>query len=150
MELTLRRIISDDDTTLGLLYIDDIFNCFIIEDEYREHKVPKETRIPAGKYNIEVKSHGGFYHRYKKRFGDWHIGMLRLCNVPQFTDILIHCGNHDGHTDGCLLVNQGCMVDPGEIRGQASRQAYRALYPHLIGPAERGELTIEIIDEDLW
>ena len=42
--------------------------------------------------------------------------MLHITNVPNFEYILIHCGNTDEHTSGCLLVgdsqeNNGLITD---------------------------------------
>ena len=39
-----------------------------------------------------------------KDMEDIHKGMLWVRNVPGFEYILIHTGNTDEHTSGCLLV----------------------------------------------
>jgi len=143
------RIVSDNDATASILFIDGVLECFVIEDEYREHKVPKETRIPAGDYRIKVRTWGGFNARYTRKFPDFHQGMLELVNVPNFKDILIHIGNYESNTDGCLLVNAGVRVDPGNITGQSSTDAYRRFYKKVIDAAINDDLTIEIFDRDL-
>ena len=55
MELTHRRFKSDSNSTIGLLSIDCMFECFVCEDEYRSVKVKGETRIPAGRYEIKLR-----------------------------------------------------------------------------------------------
>ena len=62
--------------------------------------------MPAGTYKIELRKEGGggFHNKYKKKYGSLHKGMLHVTNVPNFEYILIHTGNSDEHTAGCLLL----------------------------------------------
>ncbi len=147
MIITLKRFKSDDDATLSMLMIDGQFECFGLEDEYRATKVVKETRIPEGIYKVGVRTVGGFNYRYDRKFPDFHKGMLHLLNVPGFEYILIHIGNTDENTDGCLLVGCGAM-SCGEISIQSSRVAYEKLYQKVIGAALANELLINIEDLD--
>ena len=109
-KLKLVRFIHAKHETQGLLMWDvpgkDVgFLCFTLEDEYRAEKVKHHTRIPEGIYKLELRRYGGFHARYQERYGsDWHKGMLEVLDVPGFTDILVHCGNTDEDTSGCILV----------------------------------------------
>tara|TARA_R100000995_G_scaffold21924_2_gene9247 strand:+ start:117 stop:698 length:582 start_codon:yes stop_codon:yes gene_type:complete len=94
------------DATNGLLFIDGLFECYTLEDQYQEVKVMHETCIPEGTYDVKFRTVGGFHERYKKRYGNSHYGMLHLQDVPGFTYILIHAGNTDEHTSGCLIVGE--------------------------------------------
>lgn len=153
MRILVNRDVSTNEATLSEVFVMDdlgriIFRCFGCEDEFREIKVPGETRIPAGTYEVGVRKEGGFHQRYSndRRVRDIHRGMLHILNVPNFDFILIHIGNFETDTDGCLLV--------GESRDQArmcvynSVKAYRALYQKVIDAAESGRLTIEFVDND--
>jgi len=108
MKLKVLRFSSQADCTNGLLFEDSdiglLFMAYTLEDEHRVLKVKGETRIPAGTYKIQFRNEGGFDAKYKKRFPTIHKGMLEVCNVPGFEYILIHCGNDDSHTAGCLLL----------------------------------------------
>lgn len=148
MLITVNRIISDDDTTVSTVAVDGRFICFGLEDEFREEKLVSETRIPAGRYKVGVRETGGFHTRYKKKFPDTHRGMLHVLDVPGFEFILIHIGNTDADTAGCLLVGTGAVARPGDMSIQSSTEAYRRLYPMVIGPAESGDLEIEYRDSD--
>lgn len=145
IHLTLERLASDGDATIGLLKIDGQPECFTLEDERRDVKIAGETRIPAGVYPIKSRDAGGLVQRYKKRFS-WQRGMLWLQMVPGFQWIYIHIGNDDGDTAGCILVGAGADLDGMTIG--ASAKAYARLYEKLIDAAETGQLTIEIIDRD--
>ena len=106
MKLTVVRTQFGTDATNGMLFVDGIFECYTLEDQYQAVKVMYETCIPEGTYNIEFRRTGGFHEKYKKRYGNAHYGMLHLQDVPNFTYILIHAGNTDEHTSGCLIVGE--------------------------------------------
>lgn len=148
MDITVDRFKSNDDATVSNISVDGTFVCFGLEDEYREEKVARETRIPSGTYAIGLRKEGGFHNRYTNRFPDMHRGMLHILDVPGFEYILIHIGNTDEDTAGCLLVGSNASVDDGELRVTSSRLAYQKLYPMLVTAADQNELTITFIDND--
>ena len=106
MKLTVVRTQFGTDATNGMLFIDGIFECYTLEDQYQAVKVMHETCISEGTYDIKFRTVGGFHEKYKKRYGNDHYGMLHLQDVPNFTYILIHAGNTDEHTSGCLIVGE--------------------------------------------
>jgi len=131
---------SQDDFTLGALYLESKegreFLCFTLEDEHRDEKVMGETRIPAGTYRITLRTVGGHHNRYKDKFPDMHKGMLWVRDVPNFEYILIHIGNTDEHTAGCLLV--GNSADMKGFIGK-STAAYKNIYPEVAQALLDGE-----------
>ncbi len=148
MKLVLTRYSSTDEDTLGHLKADDKLIAYTLEDEFRTIKVFAATRIPAGSYKLKLREHGGFYTRYTKRWS-WHKGMIELVGVPNFTDVLIHLGNSDDDTAGCILVGNMVKVntiDPGEINLLNSTDAYRRIYPLISEAIEQDEVILEIID----
>lgn len=148
MEIVVDRFISDKDTSVSRVSIDGKFECFGLEDEYREDKIPGETRIPAGTYKVDLRTEGGFHNRYGQRYGSSHKGMLHIRNVPNFTYILIHCGNTDEDTAGCLLVGSSANTVEGDMSVSSSRVAYKKFYPKVCTAAGQGDLTITFIDND--
>lgn len=74
--------------------------------------------------------------------------MIELADVPGFTGILIHPGNTDDDTAGCLLPNYSGTCTSNGIFGGQSVPAYFDLYTKLIGAVEAGEASIAIVDED--
>jgi hypothetical protein len=147
MNLYLPRLVSDGRATIGTLFHNNVFQCFILEDEHRLVKKRGETRIPAGIYNIGVRTEGGFHERYRRRF-PWHKGMLHILDVPNFTNILIHPGNDESDTEGCLLPGLSADVRPNNYFVGHSVTAYKALYQNVIEDALAGRLQIEIADLD--
>jgi hypothetical protein len=154
MRLEVLRFSSAKDSTLGLLF--NVSNgkreflCYTLEDEHREHKVKHETRIPSGTYNITLRNEGGFHNRYKRRFPAIHKGMLWVRDVPNFEWILIHCGNHDDDTSGCLLLGD-TQTENNKNTGfvGSSSTAYARVYPIVAAALEAGEkVQISYIDFD--
>jgi len=148
MKISVYRFKSNEDATLSGIFIDGKFECFGLEDEYRECKIACETRIPAGEYSVGIKSYGRFDDRYRKKFHDFHEGMLHVLGVPNFTDILIHIGNTDEDTAGCLLVGQNSNIS-GELTVTSSTNAYKHFYKKVVDAAVFNELMIEYVDMDL-
>ena len=130
MKLQVVRTQFGTDATNGLLFVDGLFECYTLEDQYQAVKVMHETCIPEGTYDIKFRTVGGFHEKYKKRYGADHYGMLHLQDVPNFTYILIHAGNTDEHTSGCLIVGETQqdldLSDDGFIGH--SGVAYKKLY----------------------
>ena len=154
MILELLRISSQEDSTNGVLFeVTDSgrkFLSYTLEDEYREEKIKGETRIPAGTYNITLRNVGGFHEKYKNRFKGIHKGMLWLRDVPNFKYVLIHCGNTDEHTGGCILVGKTQRQNKGKDKDGfigKSTDSYFDVYPPVADAIERGEeVTIVVTD----
>ena len=155
MKLKVLRFSSQEDSTSGLLFLETDsgkeFLCYTLEDEARELKVRGETRVPAGTYNIELRKEGGFHNKYKKKYGSLHKGMLHVTDVPNFEYILIHTGNTDEHTAGCLLLGDSQennnIIKDGFIG--KSVNAYKRVYPDIAKVLELNQkVTIEYVDYD--
>lgn len=103
MKLQLKRVALRDTYTIGKLYVDGQYWCDTLEDRVRdlsrEKKVPGETAIPAGTYDIVVNISPKF-----KRL------LPRLLGVPYFEGILIHRGNTAKDSAGCILVGENRAV----------------------------------------
>jgi len=153
MKLDVIRTQFGKDATNGLLFIDNVFECYTLEDEVRDIKVHSETAIPLGTYNIKFRNIGGFDTKYTARYGStFHKGMLELQDVPNFKYILIHTGNTDSHTAGCLLLGETQQdLDKGKdgfVGG--SGDAYKKMYPKVRDALLNGEkVTIKYSNIDL-
>ena len=148
MNIKVYRYSSQSRTTISAIHINGEFECFGLEDRYREEKVRGETRIPKGKYKIGLRTVGGHHIRYSKKFPEFHKGMLHVLDVPNFKYILLHIGNGEKDTQGCLLVGQEAnnnKLKKGLLKG--STLAYIDLYKKVIKAIDLGEeVTIEYLD----
>ena len=147
MKLEVIRFNKGKDSTNGILF--DITNerrflCYTLEDESREKKVRGETCIPEGEYCLGFRTEGGFDAKYAHRFADMHMGMLEVCDVPNFKYILIHCGNTDEDTAGCLLL--GDTQENNNIKENGfigkSTHAYYRVYQEIAEALQKEEVTI--------
>lgn len=133
MDLLLLRFSDAHSSTAGLLFADKVFEAYGLEDEYRTVKVPGETRIPDGRYEIKYrKVISPLTQKYRARFPlffSWH---LEICDVPGFTCVYMHVGNRETETDGCLLVGDTLnnnQIDEAFLgnSGPAFERVYRKL-----------------------
>ena len=163
MKLKAVRFSSQEDSSSGLLF--DTTNgmdflCYTLEDERRKDKVMSETRVPAGVYSIKLRDEGGMTKRYAAKYKDMHKGMLCIHNAPDwkivtpdmtFQYVLIHVGNTDEHTAGCLIIGdtqENNVLKKDGFIGK-SVQAYKRVYPLIVKALEAGEeVSIEYIDLD--
>ena len=135
MLLELFRKKSNNDTTIGELFVDGQYQCLTLEDEYREVKVMHETRIPAGIYIIKLQQHGDMTVKYAKKFPTLHQGMLWLQDIPNFTSVYIHIGNTDDDTSGCILVGE----EEKDWKLIHSTDAYLSLYSKVVSALNNNE-----------
>jgi hypothetical protein len=146
VKLTVVRTQFGTDATNGLLFIDGLFECYTLEDQYQAVKVMHETCIPEGTYDIKFRKTGGFHAKYSERYKNAHYGMLHIQDVPNFTYILIHTGNTDEHTSGCLIVGetqQDLEVSKDGFIG-SSTVAYKKMYAKVASQLLQGkDVTIE-------
>ena len=163
MELEVIRFSSGTDSTNGILFeiiqqgneIDGYFKqkkflAYTLEDEKRDKKILGETRIPEGVYKMGLRKTGGYHARYSKRFPHIHIGMLHVLDVPGFEYILVHCGNTDEHTAGCLLVGdsqENNQITKDGFIGK-STQAYKRIYSRIAEAIDCGE-DVKIIYKNI-
>lgn len=132
-----------DTVTIGKLHVDNLC-VYSLEDDFDEKKKYGHTRIPAGTYRLKLRTYGSHHERYLKKFPGDHIGMIEICDVPNYTDVLLHIGNSDRDTKGCLLIG---MSQSSSLTIGQSTVAYRLIYPKIALELMKGkEVYIKIID----
>ena len=135
LTLTLKRIAKRPTYTIGRLYINGEYFCDTLEDTDRGlsqslpasvNKAKKQkgrTAIPTGKYRVTLQIQSPRFS--KIAFYNFCNGYLPcLINVPAFDGVLIHVGNDDTDTDGCILVGENKAV--GKVLN--SRETFLRLY----------------------
>lgn len=141
MQLKLERVQLDSDVTLGALYVDGQFECWVCEDTVRElpgvpvaqWKVKGQTAIPFGMYDVDIT----MSNRFK-------VPLPLLLGVPGFEGIRIHPGNTAADTDGCLLPGKDRLA---KSVGR-SRDAFNTLFGKLQAAKAAGErIVIHIVKE---
>lgn len=149
MKLHLHRIYKGVDYTIGKLYVDGKFFCNTLEDtdrgltkdmsieEIKKIKVYGRTAIPTGKYKVTLEVQSPKFSNYRQyKFCDGYLP--RLVNVPGFDGILIHIGNTDEDSSGCILV--GKNSSKGKVLN--STATFKRLYDLLVNV--ESEISIDI------
>ncbi|HWV72962.1 MAG TPA: DUF5675 family protein [Pseudosphingobacterium sp.] len=142
--IKLLRIAEGTNTTLGQLYINNLFQCYILEDKIREHKIPGETAIPAGTYRLALNRMAGMNTSYHNRYVALHRGMIEITGIPNFNLVFIHIGNYHSDTRGCPLTGSYYQFVKGDYRVLHSASAYKKAYAALLNQLEQGNEFIYI------
>jgi len=146
MKVNVLRYKDNGNATLGLLFIDGVFECYTLEDEERHVKVKGETRIPEGTYKINFrKTTSPLTERYQKKY-EWFDYHLQIQDVPGFQYVYIHVGNSDSNTDGCLLV--GSTVDKDSMFQGRSVPAFKQVYKKIGNAIKNGEPVTITYEKD--
>lgn len=131
-QLDLFRKPSTPHSTPGDLSLNGVFQCHTLEDVVRPDgvKVFGETAIPHGVWPLTL--------RYSPHF---EREMIHIEPIPNFTDVMIHNGNTDAQTLGCILVGQTESLDWVGNSKAALAALERKLIP-LLKAGEAIHLTI--------
>lgn len=150
MELIVDRKWKKPNYTISNLTINGKWFCNVIEDtdrglkdtmtleQIKSIKKPSLTAIPSGKYKVtlDVVSPKFSTNAYYKQVCQGKLP--RLLNVKGFEGILIHVGNTEKASAGCLIVGEN------KIKGQVinSKATFEKLYKELL--KDKDNITIEI------
>lgn len=126
MEISVKRIIFNDDATIGKISMPD-FSCYSLEPTMREEKgVPVEqwkvadkTAIPVGRYRLT--------YTWSPHFNR---PMPLVNDVPGFSAVRVHWGNSARDTDACTLTG----VTHGDDDVEQSRAAFER-FDAIVKPA---------------
>lgn len=111
MEILVKRIAKRPTYTIGKMFINNKYFSDTLEDTERgltqntplsiikSKKVANSTAIPTGRYKVII-----------NRSPKFNRNLPRLLNVPGFDGILIHRGNTDKDTAGCILIGENKVV----------------------------------------
>jgi hypothetical protein len=147
----LLRYVDDGNTTLGLLYSDNHFFCYTLEDAFRQEKIKGKTRIPEGDFEIKYqKSDTDLTLKYREKAftKGWFTYHLQLQRVPGFEGIYIHSGGDHNDTEGCILVSDGLSSAGTRKTFNNSKKTYELLYKRIAEDLDRNmPVRIRIYDE---
>lgn len=122
------------DYTISKLYIDTVYQCYIMEDVMRKQKVFGKTAIPRGIYDIVITESTRF-----KRL------LPLLVDVENYSGVRIHPGNIPEDTEGCLLPGLNTGMVKGEFGVLQSREAFEMLFKKIQTAFDKEEhITIEL------
>lgn len=107
MNLTLRRFINTQQSTIGVLE-GLVAPIFTLEDRWQDNK-PNVSCIPAGTYVCKP-------HAWERNAGNKFLKVWEVCDVPGRSAILFHQGNTHNDTRGCILVGFDMKVEQREGR----------------------------------
>ncbi|EPB5396557.1 DUF5675 family protein [Campylobacter coli] len=132
------KVFNDDDKLL--------FECFSLEEDKEGVERNKDLRIPEGIYDLKRHSPSRFENTLRSITKKDDDTMINVFNekVPFDRHILIHWGNTDKDTQGCILLGH-TKDNNNESIGQ-SRQACKEFYDLMYGK-NLEDIKLEITNE---
>ena len=129
MELQIKRTDFSEESTIGELSVNGVFECYTLEDKVRPVKIAGKTAIPSGRYEVII----NFSQRFQKQ-------LPLLLNVPNYEGVRIHSGNKAADMEGCILVGE---TKTENFVGE-SRWAFNRLFEKLKIASETEKIFLEI------
>lgn len=143
MQIDIVRTVFTDKSTIGDFIINNRFFSYSLEDKDRQWnpetggiiawvkslKIPKETAIPYGTYEVII----NYSNSFKRE-------MPLLLNVPDYLGVRIHNGSYPVDTEGCPLVGYNKKED----MIYNSKLAFRSFMPILRDALKKEKVWLTI------
>ncbi|EDP7225890.1 hypothetical protein GL598_05920 [Campylobacter jejuni] len=151
MKITINRRYTGKTCVIGKFKVLDdeekiLFECFSLEEDKEGLESGKDLRIPEGNYNLKRHSPSRFENTLRSITKKDDDTMINVYNddVPSSRAILIHWGNTDKDTQGCILL--GLTKDNNNESIGQSRQACKEFYDLMHGK-NLEDIKLEITNE---
>ncbi|EFV4797356.1 hypothetical protein QRU66_000210 [Campylobacter coli] len=150
MKITINRRYTGKTCVIGKFKVLDdkekiLFECFSLEEDKEGLESGKDLRIPEGNYNLRRHTPSRFENTLRS-ITKKDDTMINVYNdeVPSSRAILIHWGNTDKDTQGCILL--GLTKDNNNESIGQSRQACKEFYDLMHGK-NLEDIKLEITNE---
>ncbi|EAH4954518.1 hypothetical protein IMC85_001419 [Campylobacter jejuni] len=150
MKVTINRRYTGKTCVIGKFKVLDdeekiLFECFSLEEDKEGLESGKDLRIPEGNYNLKRHSPSRFENTLRS-ITKKDDTMINVYNdeVPSSRAILIHWGNTDKDTQGCILL--GLTKDNNNESVGQSRLACKEFYDLMHGK-NLEDIKLEITNE---
>ncbi|HEG1398586.1 TPA: hypothetical protein SCO63_001430 [Campylobacter jejuni] len=151
MKVTINRRYTSKTCVIGKFKVLDdeekiLFECFSLEEDKEGLESGKDLRIPEGNYNLKRHSPSRFENTLRSITKKDDDTMINVYNdeVPSSRAILIHWGNTDKDTQGCILL--GLTKDNNNESVGQSRLACKEFYDLMYGK-NLEDIKLEITNE---
>lgn len=156
MKITINRRYTGKTCVIGKFRVFDdneniLLDCFSLEEDKEGLEREQDLRVPAGIYNLKRHVASSFNPKGKKEVAGVKVlkdddSVINIFNndIPFDRHILIHWGNTDKDTKGCILL--GLTKDNNNERIGQSRQACKEFYDLVYGK-NLEDIKLEITNE---
>lgn len=157
LDLELKRVKLAKRYTRGQMYARGFFVCHMLEDTFRpspEKKIPGETCIPVGVYNVEITDSPKFGRPMPLIWNvltpDGRKLVVSADGSQKFEGVRLHSGVTIDHTEGCPLTGSSFVEFDGGERCEMrdSRLAFTKLEKLIAEeqarPGGRIQLTVTV------
>lgn len=130
MKITLERFKFTDKSIIGKVYTDfNDFSCFSLENPKIGSEAQKDLAIPYGTYSLKRHPGSSFEKTLRSITNDNLMEMILVYNeqVSSGRGILIHWGNTEVNTKGCILLGNSIKENFLEDSRSACKDFYKSL-----------------------
>tara|TARA_R110000850_G_scaffold105168_1_gene216062 strand:- start:189 stop:944 length:756 start_codon:yes stop_codon:yes gene_type:complete len=149
--ITLNLIRSSDDgvTTIGMLYLNEEFFCYTLEDSGIDESSRAAVQIPAGNYGVELDHQpNSFAERFEQLYPDWYTAPLKFTGVNKFTSVWIQNEVDELPGQASIVVTNDLQVSDADAFLKSSRDTFKTLYVRLRSALEQGTKVRVIVKSE--
>lgn len=154
--IKVNRFVFKPDWTIGKVLVNNILDGYSVEDELRDVKIKGETAVDNGTYPLSTRQSPKFSASFlwsdslkklieakeKPKYistTDWKPhDLIWIKDTPRHELCLIHWGNTDDDTEGCLVVGGSMGVINGQEGVTGSKIYYKKLYEKVYPTIKNG------------
>jgi len=146
-KITLLRMQNEEDSTLGILFYEDKFYCYTIEDFCSDEL--NNCRVPAGKYHLGISVNSGLNTDYAAKIKNFN-GHLQLMEAPTTLTGIIHFGGLGADLKGDIILTDITQNQDSTILVEQSKVIYENFYQLVNNRLQNGEEVIFEISDENW
>lgn len=144
--INLLRLVNDGVSTLGILYFNNQFYCYTIEDYCDENDT--NCRVPPGIYHLGFSDNSSLNKEYEQTINNFK-GHLRLIEAPGDLTAIIHYGGFGQSLTGDILLTDVTENQDNTSLLKHSEITYGNFYSLVSKRLQNGEnVTFKIFNEN--
>ncbi len=147
--LSIIRQTDDGTTTIGMLYLNEEFYGYTLEDSGADATAKAAVQIPAGQYRVEMDHEPNtFAARYQQLYADWYTVPLKLSGVKGFSSVWLQNGVDELPGQASIVVTNTLEVSDQQLFKANSLETFKKIYTKLRSAIEQGTAVRTIVKSD--
>ncbi len=137
--LNLLRTSDDGTTAIGMLYLNEEFFCYTLEDSGADESSKAAVQIPAGNYGVELDHHpNSFAEKLEQRYPEWYTAPIKFTGVKNFSSVWLQNGVDELPGQASIVVTNDLQISDTDAFLKNSEDTFKKLYIQLRSALERG------------
>lgn len=147
--LNLLRTSDDGSTAIGMLYINEDFFCYTLEDSGVDESLRAAVQIPPGNYGVELDHQpNSFTEKFEQLYPDWYTAPIKFTGVNRFTSVWLQNEIDELPGQASIVVTNDLQVSDADAFLKSSRETFKTLYVRLRSALEQDTKVRVIVKSD--